>query len=51
MIAEHAAAYLGFGSVQAFEKVVAREGVPRHYISGRKPLYNRPELDSWLMDR
>lgn len=51
MTAEQAAAYLGFGSAQAFEKVVAREGVPRHYVSGRKPLYNRTELDAWLMDR
>lgn len=51
MTAEQAAAYLGFKSVQAFEKVVAREGVPRHYVSGRRPLYNRAELDAWLMER
>ena len=51
MTAQQAAAYLGYESVQAFEKVVAREGVPRHYVSGRKPLYNRAELDAWLMDR
>ncbi len=51
MTAEQAAAYLGFKSVQAFEKVVAREGVPRHYVSGRRPLYNRAELDAWLMGR
>lgn len=51
MTAEQAAAYLGFKSVQAFEKVVSREGVPRHYVSGRKPLYNRAELDDWLMGR
>ena len=48
MTVQQAAAYLGFGSVQAFEKVVGREGVPRHYVSGRKPLYNRVELDAWV---
>lgn len=51
MTAERAAAYLGFKSVQAFEKVVLREGVPRHYVSERRPLYNRIELDEWLMNR
>ncbi len=51
MTAEQAAAYLGCESVGAFEKVVAREGVPRHYLSTRAPRYNRVELDTWLMDR
>ena len=51
MTAEQAASYLGFESVAAFEKVVARERIPKHYVSARAPRYNRVELDAWLMDR
>lgn len=51
MTAEQSAAYLGCSSVGAFEKIAAREGIPRHYLSGRKPLYNRAEIDAWLMER
>jgi len=45
------AAYLRFKSVQVFEKVVSREGALRHHVSGCRSLYNRAELDGWLMDR
>ncbi len=51
MTSEQAATYLGCGSVGAFEKVVAREGVPKYYLSDRAPRYNRAELDAWMMDR
>jgi hypothetical protein len=51
MTAERAAKYLGCDSVKAFEKIAAREGIPRHYLSTRTPRYNRAELDRWLMDR
>jgi hypothetical protein len=51
MTAEQAAKYLGCESVKAFEKIVAREGIPRHYLSARTPRYNRAELDRWLMER
>src|SRR5215203_634622 len=51
MTAGQAAKYLGCESVKAFEKVAAREGLPKHYLSARAPRYNRTELDTWLMRR
>ncbi len=51
MTAEQAAKYLGCGSVKAFEKIAAREGIPKHYLSARAPRYNRAELDAWLLSR
>jgi len=51
MSAEQAAKYLGCESVKAFEKIAAREGIPRHYLSARAPRYNRTELDAWLLGR
>ena len=51
MTAEHAAAYLGCESVKGFEKIAAREGIPKHYLSARAPRYNRAELDDWLISR
>ena len=51
MTAEQAATYLGCESVKAFEKIAAREGIPRHYLSVRTPRYNRAELDAWLTGR
>src|SRR5215203_7078857 len=32
MTAEQASTYLGCESVKAFEKIAAREGIPRHYL-------------------
>ena len=51
MTAGQAAKYLGCESVKAFEKIAAREGIPKHYLSTRAPRYNRAELDTWLMNR
>jgi hypothetical protein len=51
MTAEQAAKYLGCESVKAFEKIAAREGLPKHYLSTRGPRYNRRELDEWLLSR
>jgi len=51
MTAEQAVQYLECESVEAFEKIAAREGIPRHYLSARAPRYNRAELDTWLMRR
>ncbi len=51
LTAEQAAKHLGCESVKAFEKVAAREGIPRHYLSARAPRYNRAELDEWLLGR
>jgi hypothetical protein len=49
MTAEQAAKYLGCESVKAFEKIAARESIPRHYLTARTPRYNRAELDARLM--
>ena len=35
MTAEQSAKYLGCESVRAFEKIVSREGIPKHYLSTR----------------
>jgi hypothetical protein len=51
MTAEQASKYLGCTSVRAFEKIAAREGIPKHYLSARTPRYNRAELDAWLKGR
>ncbi len=51
MTSQQAAKYLGYESVKAFEKIAAREGIPKHYLSTRAPRYNRAELDAWLMSR
>src|SRR5215211_7411519 len=43
MTAEQAAKYLGCESVKAFEKIAAREGIPKHY-------WNYPEVaDSFTL--
>jgi hypothetical protein len=51
MDADQAAAHVGAKSREAFEKTARQEGIPRHYLSSRQPLYNRAELDEWLMGR
>jgi hypothetical protein len=50
MDSEEAAAYLG-KSRHAFQKAVAHEGVPKHYLTCRRPLFSRRELDEWLLSR
>ena len=50
MDAEGAAAYLKC-TPKAFQKMVAREGIPKHYLSARLTRYNRAELDEWLLGR
>lgn len=50
MDTEQAAAYLG-KSRHAFDKIIAAEDVPRHYLSGRRPMFSRRELDEWLLSR
>jgi hypothetical protein len=51
MTPDQAARYLGFPSAGAFERVVAKEGIPKHYLSDRLPRYSRSELDAWLTRR
>ena len=45
-----AAAYLR-RSPKAFEKVVAKGEIPKHYVTERGILFSRKELDEWLMER
>ena len=47
---EQAAAYFN-RTPGAFKELVRTEGVPKHYLSERGILYNRAELDAWLMER
>ncbi len=50
MDAEQCAAYLK-RTPKAFEKVVARGEIPKHYLTDRGILFSRKELDKWLMGR
>ena len=45
-----AAAYLN-RTPGAFKEPVRTESIPKHYLSERGILYNRAELDAWLMGR
>jgi excisionase family DNA binding protein len=47
---EEAAAYLK-KTPKAFEKVVSRGEMPRHYLTERGILFSRKELDEWLIER
>lgn len=49
MDAEQAAAYLADRSRDSFDKVAP--SLPKHYLTERRPLYNRREIDEWLMSR
>lgn len=35
----------------SFEKIVAKTDIPKHRLTERVILYNRAELDAWLMGR
>ncbi len=48
---ERAARYLSLPSAGAWEKIVAKENVPKHYASDRVPRYSRREIDRWLLSR
>ena len=50
MDAEGAAAYLK-RTPKAFEKIVAKGEIPRHYLTERGILFSRKELDEWLLKR
>jgi hypothetical protein len=39
------------GTPKAFEKVVAKGEIPRHYLTERGILFSRKELDEWLLER
>jgi len=46
MITGQVARHLGCELVEAFEKIVARENIPRHYLTALAPQYERSELDA-----
>ena len=50
MVHDQAAAYLN-RTPGAFKELVRTESIPKHYLSERGILYNRAELDAWLMGR
>lgn len=50
MDSEGCAAYLG-KSRDALEKIKAQTDIPRHYLTGRAPMFNRREVDEWLLSR
>jgi hypothetical protein len=51
MTPDQAARHLNCTSPKAFQEIVAKERVPRHYLSERLPRYSRSELDDWLRAR
>jgi hypothetical protein len=51
MAPDQAARHLNCTSTKAFQEVVTKESVPRHYLSERLPRYSRSELDEWLRAR
>jgi hypothetical protein len=36
---------------KAFEKIVGKGEIPRHYLTERSILFSRKELDEWLLER
>lgn len=48
---KQAAAYLACRTDDSFEKIAARTDIPKHRLTERVILYNRAELDAWLMGR
>ncbi len=51
MTPDQASRHLNCTSTKAFQEIVAKERVPRHYLSERLPRYSRSELDDWLRAR
>ncbi len=51
MDSKQAAAYLAGRTEDSFEKIVAKTDIPKHRLTERVILYNRAELDAWLMSR
>jgi hypothetical protein len=51
MDSKQAAAYLADRTEDSFEKISAKTDIPKHRLTERVILYNRAELDAWLMGR
>ncbi|MDP9437505.1 MAG: helix-turn-helix domain-containing protein [Actinomycetota bacterium] len=47
---QEAASYLR-RTPEAFRKLVQRENVPHHFLTGRNALFSKSELDRWLRKR
>ncbi len=50
MDSDAAASYLK-RTPKAFEKVISKGEIPKHYLTERGILFSRQELDEWLMRR
>ncbi len=51
MDSKQAAAYLAGRTEDSFEKIVTKTDIHKHRLTERVILYNRAELDAWLMGR
>lgn len=51
MDSKQAAAYLAGRTEDSFEKIAAKTDIPKHRLTERVILYNRAELDAWLLNR
>lgn len=51
MDSKQAAAYLAGRTEDSFEKISTKTDIPKHRLTERVILYNRAELDAWLMGR
>jgi hypothetical protein len=51
MTPDQAASHLNCTSTKAFQEIVAKERVPKHYLSDRLSRYSCSELDEWLANR
>lgn len=51
MDSKQAAAYLANRTEDSFEKIAAKTDIPKHRLTERVILYNRAELDAWLLSR
>ncbi len=51
MDTKQTAAYLAGKTKDSFEKIMYSTDIPRHYVTERGILFNRVEVDAWLMKR
>ncbi len=51
MDTKQTAAYLAGKTKDSFEKIMYSTDIPRHYVTERGILFNRAEVDAWLMKR
>jgi predicted DNA-binding transcriptional regulator AlpA len=51
MDTKQTAAYLAGKTKDSFDKIMVTTDIPRHYITERGILFNRAEVDAWIMKR